>query len=154
MTTTATNSENAIPELPEGIDFWDCDEGQECLTNHDIHDAIEYHLDGMWERGQEWASYKSYLPEKLTVYGWKRIKVTADMLYEPLDDVLERLDEEYGDPDGDGADATEKMKEAQKVFLEAVAAEYSCWACEQVAKVEVDPAAWIEQNRPDWMEDK
>lgn len=149
MTTTATNYEYDGP-----IAYWSCRDDLERLSDEDMDEAIEAYLDDLWERDQEWASYKSHLPEKLSVYGWKRIKVNADMLWEPLEDVLDRIDEEYGDPDGDGQDITDKMKEAQRVFLEAVAAEYKCWACEVACTREIDPLEWIKEHRPDWMKDK
>jgi len=141
-------------EYEPKISYWSCRDDLERLSDEDMDEAIEAYLDDLWERDQEWASYASYLPETLSVYGWKRIKIKPEMLWEPLEDVLERLDEEFGDPDGEGFQITDKMKEAQQAFLATVAAEYKCWACEVAITKEIDPVAWIKEHRPDWMKDK
>jgi hypothetical protein len=148
MTTT-----RVIPDLPDGIDLWDCRDYSEDLVHTCIHEALDAELDTGWER-MTWEEYKTSLPATITVYGFQRLKVTGDMLYEPLEDVLERLDEEYGDPCSRGTDETERMQQAQRDFLRVVAEEYHCWACERVAEVEVDPVAWIQEYRPDWIEER
>ena len=52
-----------------------------------------------------------------------------------IEDALERLDEEYADPDGDYTEATEKVKEAALAFGRAVVANYVAWTCEPTGEV-------------------
>lgn len=52
-----------------------------------------------------------------------------------LDRLLERLDEENSDPDGDNTEPTAPMKDAAKTFVEAVVSGYFVWACEPTGQV-------------------
>ncbi len=52
-----------------------------------------------------------------------------------LDDILETLDDEYGDPDGDHTEATEKMKGAMMELAKVMKAEYKPWMCEPTGEV-------------------
>jgi hypothetical protein len=62
--------------------------------------------------------------------------------------MLEDLDEEFGDPDGDssGTQPTEAMKAAEKIFVEAVLAEYTNHWCEDVYHEEVNVAEWVKAH--------
>jgi hypothetical protein len=121
------------------------EDGQELLRHHSANEAIEevidgYHpgpIDGDWE---------------ISVYEYQPIKPGIDSCGSPLERVLEILDEEYGDPDGDGHDRTEAMKAAEKTFIEAVLTEYRSWMCEQTGKVvTVNALEWTKEHRPDWI---
>ena len=69
-----------------------------------------------------------------------------------LEDFLDRLDEEYGDPDGDITEPTEAMKQAADAFVRAVLAEYQTWVCEPTGEqVRVDALKWAQEHRPDWL---
>lgn len=76
------------------------------------------------------------------------------MCREPLNDILEGLDEEYGNPEGDYTKPTDAMKKAQEVFLKVVAEEYSSWACAEVVEKTINAHEWIKKNRPDWLAGK
>ena len=66
----------------------------------------------------------------------------------PLDNVLERLDEEYGDPWGETEppQPTQAMRDAERVFLKHVAAQYTSFAHEITSCQLVDVIAWINQH--------
>jgi hypothetical protein len=120
-------------------EFWGSGD-DERLSCTDEDEAIEAMLDEM----------TAPLPEKITVYGYAPMEVNTGAL-NPLEHVLEYLDEEYGDSEGDPSKETDAMKEAERVFLEVVKKEYVVWACESVCKKEIIVADWIKENRPDWL---
>lgn len=142
----------------ERVVFWDCVPDKERLYHSDREDAIEDHLDQMLNPKMTAADVLAALPEKVTVYGWARTEVDraklAKLLSESaLEDLLERLDEDYGDPDGDPTDPTEKMQQAEAAFIRVVLDEYVPWSCEKVCEEEVDVEAWVRRYRPDWLKD-
>ena len=74
----------------------------------------------------------------LRVLEFRRIDVSryCDLLAnKALEHVLEILDEEHSDPDGDQTKPTPKMIEAAKAFAGVVCGEYVSWACEKTGKV-------------------
>lgn len=127
-------------------DFWDACE-RERLTYEDIDDAIEEYLDQL---------APGKLPETVEVKGYVRREPSISE-YEGamLENLIERLDEEYGDPDAYHATpASENMKAAELVFIKAVLAEYESWQCEPVITKEIDALAWVREHRPEWLEDE
>ena len=124
--------------------FWGQEEDERLTyTERDI--AIESILDGPITE----------LPETIEVCGFNHIKLTdADSLAEGvLKRFLERLDEEYSDPDGSYTDPTDKMTEASKEFVATVVDEYKVWACELVSSETINVQKWIKENRPEWLEE-
>ena len=47
-----------------------------------------------------------------------------------MDDILERLSEEYGDPDGDIEEPSDDMKTTLRPFAEAIIKDFPFWSCE------------------------
>jgi hypothetical protein len=72
---------------------------------------------------------------------------------QPLEDILDTLDEEFGNPYGDSFEPTAKMKDAEQAFLRVVEKEYVPWACEEVCRKEIDVLKWVKENRPNWLEE-
>lgn len=107
--------------------FWSCEEGQERLIHTTIKDAIEDYVDQM---------YPDTAPESLKVYGYAPMEVTDVEWHSRwvLDKLLIRLDEEYGDPDGDYSGETEAMKAASLEFVGKVLQDYAVFACEEVER--------------------
>ena len=64
------------------------------------------------------------------VYEFKRRTVMLDGNY-PLDHVLEYLDGEYGDIDGDFTTPSKSMKKAADKFIQTIIDEYEVWGCER-----------------------
>lgn len=52
-----------------------------------------------------------------------------------LEHVLELLDEEHADPDGDSAEPTAGMISASEAFAAAIVSDYVSWACEPTGEV-------------------
>lgn len=123
------------------ICFWDA-EDSETLRHETLDGAVNAVLDGVQN-----------FPATLVVHGYRRMK--PEISYpRALEDLLEQLDEEYGNPDGGDTQPTPAMLAAEKAFYEAVLAEYKPWACEQVASVTIDVPTWIREHRPDWLDNE
>ena len=140
-------------EPKQEIVYWDCDDGAEILEHTDQDEAIGAHLDQLGEPGITPAAFLKVLEDmgELEVFGYHRMEVTFSGGH-CLEDLLEHLDENLGDPNGDGATASPSMKAAEETFLAAVIAEYKPWACEQSTSEKVDPVAWVKENNPEWLE--
>ncbi len=117
------------------VDFWDRKDA-EVLNYTNIDEAVYELLDGIEPVER---------PETLTMVGYARMKPTLDPIG-IVDNILEGLDETYGDMDGDYTNATEKMKEAAEVFCKVVLSEYKPWACEQVVERVINVKEWTEAN--------
>jgi len=115
------------------IECWD-EPDREDLRFSDRDEAIEAILDAMDDP----------LPEKITICGYARMKVSLSGI---LEDILERLDEEYSDPDGNPTDPTDAMKKAEADFIAVMEREYEPWMCEEVCREEVNVSEWIEATR-------
>ena len=82
------------------------------------------------------------LPEGTTIhlYGWVRPTIDIDNVAEAtLEYLLEQLDEEFANPDGDFTQPTGKMIQAAKEFIATIADEYtdSIWTLEKVCEEDV-----------------
>lgn len=128
--------ENIVDDI--GIIYWSCDQHQEKLFCVSKNEAIEYYLDDI-EEGKE--------PDTVKVYGFARQEIADNENgIGVLEDFLAFLDENYGDPDGDCTEMTDKMKKAAKVFVDTVISEYEVLTCDCVYEEEVDLKKWIEKN--------
>ena len=111
-----------------------------------IEDFFDY-----FSEDHEW--YTRRLPDTITITAFRRPKLNLGT-HNPLEFVLEELDEEYADPeDIIGADATPAMIEAEKEFLKIVYDEYSPWRADKSHHVTVNTADWICECHPQWLEE-
>ena len=120
--------------------FWGPPDSEQ-LDHEDLDEAIEEYLDDAHPDR----------PDEIEVAGYARMAVGAGEWPDARDlveHVLQNVDEEHGDPDGDGAAITEPMLAAAREFLAVVAAEYVPWACEEVVRVRVDVVAWLAARQP------
>jgi len=127
------------------IILWDA-EGCEHLTHTEMDVAIEAALDGMDDINN--------LPEILTVRGYARMELPSakSLAINALDSMLETLDEEHSNPEGDGTARTDEMQKAAVEFATVVLDGYTSWACEIVKTETINVQEWIKENRPDWLE--
>ena len=110
-----------MDETDRKIEFWgDKDDGN--LTHTEMDDAIESALDGV--------DVVNALPETIEVCGFAHMELPSaeSLARHVLEDFLEKLDDEYGNPDGDYTEKTDGMKEAAKEFVAAVLDNYTVWA--------------------------
>jgi hypothetical protein len=117
-------------------EMFSCDPDAEVLTATDVSEAV-----------QEWVDYfDGPLPETVTVYGFARRELppTEKLAENILYDVLERLNDEYGDPDGLRGDGrTPEMVEAAHAFADVIRCKYWVWACEHASEETVKVSDYV-----------
>ena len=94
-----------------------------------LEDAIERLLEDSDPADIDW-------PVK--VFEHRRIDVTRydlRLAKQALEEMLETLDEEHSDPEGDYTRPTPTMQAAALAFAQAVTREYVSWACEPTGNV-------------------
>lgn len=145
------------PDLPSSsadatpsIVFWDCDESAEYLDWTSRNAAIGAHLESLIRPNMTVTEVLAALPEEIKVHGYARREWSPADCGDPLKDVLQRLDAEYGNPDEE-TKPTEAMMDASRVFLDVVCGGYKGWSCEVIHTEPVIVREWIEQHRPDWI---
>ena len=123
------------------IVFWAPEDADE-LSCDDLDEAIQDALEEMDE-----------LPVILEMWGYARMQPTPPGGFTDwaLEDLLEMLDGEYGDPDNTST-PTEAMRKAAETFVASVLKEYVVWMCEPVEKRTINVAEWIQENRPVWID--
>ena len=127
--------------IPDDIVFWDADDGAEELSHDELEGAVEYALDNI---------HPGPYPEELEIFGFRRMKlgdndITAEGV---LQDILERLDEEYGDPNGDDpyAAVSAAMSNAAERFVKVFRAKYVPWSCETACRIVIKTAPYLEST--------
>ena len=115
-----------------------------------LHGCVSSYLDACsfddLKEGSEW---------HLTVMHYRRRKPTYPSSEDLVYDIMEYLDMEYGDPDGECvSDVTDEMIEAARKFVDTVLEGYTSWACEPNGEwTTVDVRDWILKHSPGWMDD-
>lgn len=105
-----------------------------------MEDIVERVLDDACEKAGESFDViadRIEWPIQIHVFRRKIIseKEKAWIAEDVLDRLLERLDEEHSDPNGDNTRPTPSMREAAKTFVESVVSGYFVWACEPTGRV-------------------
>ena len=106
-------------------------EGAERIHHGDMEAAIEEAIDDL-------ADDETPHAKEVTIVGWRpeRIRDSCCDAKDIAEMLLDRLDEEHGDPD-DATEATPRMIEAAEAFRAVVMAEYEVWSCHEVVTVVV-----------------
>lgn len=145
-----SKNEDKMPErqsLGKNFRLWSTGD-EERLIYESADEAIEYYIDDCHP-----------MPIKdigeVTVYEYKPMDVEKYLSAKNLvEDLLESLEDDYGDPDGDGTKPTERMIEAAEQFIKVIEHEYVPWAMEKTGEsVTVDAYEWVKKNAPDWLEE-
>lgn len=80
--------------------------------------------------------------EVVTMYAFKQKPVNEQWLANcALDALIERFDDEYGDPE-DETTITQAMKDAALAFARAVVADCDAWQVEDAGSVELKVSEW------------
>lgn len=115
---------------------------RETLFAMDIDEAVNECLDEMWTDASP-----GDLPETFRVQGYAPRQIdTEDRIFTyMIEDLVERLDEEYGHEDKAGEyDLSTEAQKLLEAFKAQVIAEYPVYQCEMVGEaVEVDLAPYI-----------
>lgn len=107
-------------------------------------DVIERMMDKDIVNQTTWP-IKIHVHRQMDIGGEKYAQQIADRI---MEEELLRLDEEYGDPDGDAdMSATESMREAALAFGRAVVAGYTPWMCEPTG----DIIEWTQEMAGEYM---
>ena len=108
----------------------DCEER---LVHQSPEDVVEQLLDDsvgrVGEPVEETADRMTW-PIRVVEYRRMELPKPEHLTCNSLKWLLDRLDEEYGDPDGDATEPTEVMRAAERAFHAVVLAEYVPWMCE------------------------
>ena len=98
-------------------------EGQERL-DLDPNDTLDYQLSCMTKEEIKGIMY----PFEILVFTPQKISLNGD---EILNNILENLDENYGDPDGDISSTTDRMKDAATLLSDIIKEDYTSFMCEE-----------------------
>jgi hypothetical protein len=128
-------------------DFWTCT-GVD--TSHETFDvAVEEAIEVVEEACS--AAQQAAVTE-LELVGWVQKEVdTHEWAENVLDEVLERLDSAYGNPDDDYTEPTPAMMQAAEEFMAVIAREYTVWTYIPVVRGPVDIPAWKAGKMPEWL---
>jgi len=132
-----------------GVVLWG-EVNEEHLRYDDLDQAIENYLDGWWRFDEDARKDETML----TFAGHKRMEMPkADNDAEwVLEFMLERWDEDLGDPD-EATKPNEVMRAAAVLFVEVIQNEYKPWSCEPIIEIIVPVRAWVEQHAPEWLKE-
>jgi len=99
----------------------------EHMVATDIDGAIEEWLEDV-------AILEEAVAADVVIKRYKPIQLTPDhnIFNRAFEDLMQTLDEEFGDPEGDGIKITDGMKQAMNTFAEVIITEYPVWACEEI----------------------
>lgn len=138
-------SEGAMSD-ERSVVFWDAKDS-EILYFTTLDDAVEAALDDMDPCDR---------PDELVVRGMARMQASfgATKAEDLCVELIEDLDTELGNPDGDTPRPTEKMIAAAEALLKTILNEYEPWACEEVCSETINVKEWIQKNRPDWIKEE
>lgn len=102
----------------------------ETIVERVIDDAVE-------TPGEPFDAIAARIKWPIEVFVFKRMEIpSAESIGEDaLERVLENLDEEHADPDGDQTKPSPAMEAAALAFGKAIVADYKSWACEQTREV-------------------
>lgn len=128
--------------------FWEIDGfDDEVLIHDDPEDAIQDYFDDLSDYDL------SEIPDELVVVGYAPMKITEIMIGDPLNRILEDLDSEYGDPNGNHMEPSERLLALEREFVKAIIEEYVPWACERTGeKVVINMREWVLKNHPEYFE--
>lgn len=105
-----------------------------------VEEAIDnvFNYGDLAEPGKELDELMDNAQWPIRVLKFRRVKLTRliPILAAKLAEVaLEVIDEEHGDPDGNPAEPSQRMKDAALEFAKVMVEEYTPWACEPTGEV-------------------
>lgn len=110
--------------------FYTCDEDAERLRHTEPYEAVQEFIDEF--------PLEDPLPAEVTVYEFAPMEITNMAVHRAVDDILERLDEDYGDPDGEVIfEATPLMRAVEALLHEVFQRQYRPWMCRQVGSFQM-----------------
>ena len=128
-----------------GIAYYSAEKDPVYLTHEDVSEAIEEAVD-QWDRAPT-------MDDTIQVTSYRRMELPSrERIAElVLDGVIERLDEDYGDPEGLMETIDEaKLRPAALAFADVILKNYKPWTCEPVKTwtervADHVPAEWLKE---------
>ena len=122
---------------------------REHLFNLDVDAAVLSHLEDDYETPEDF-------PENITIHRFRRMVPRARNYrhpnhLSPLEEMLERLDEDHADPEGSPTKATPAMIRAEAQMIETVLLEYNPHWYEVTGRFTVHVRSWLAAHQPDLM---
>lgn len=105
------------------------------LYGHGEQERLDTDIEDTVRRVMEDEEYSDF-PIKINVF--KRMSIAKDaetLARDILDDILENLDQEHGDPDSNGTESTENMRKASLELAKVMLKDYQSWTCEKTGEV-------------------
>ena len=124
------------------------DESEE-RVEAEYHLCIETYLEGLNPKE---------MPRTISIAAWKRAVISFRGM-DLLQTIIEDLDCDYGDPDGEwlqSDEAIKAMSKAEEDFHKAIRENYEPYRCDPIpGGIDiVDVKIWIRENRPRWLEEE
>lgn len=119
-------------KMPRDVEFFSTDSDPDRLYYRDRESAVAEYLDNL-PVGEHW-------PDKVTIYGFAPVELpSVEVLTEwILGDLVERLDQEYGDPDSDPDELdTPEVKAAARYLAELARRHFIPGIFQQVSSEQV-----------------
>ncbi len=113
--------------------FWD-EPDSERLRYDSKDEAMNDILDEM-------ASNETPYPEEIVLAGFARMDHSLSIRH--LERIIEDMDDEHADPEGDTTEPSAAMIEAWNVFCQVWDREYKSWTCEEVTRETVNVKDWL-----------
>lgn len=132
--------------------FWSVGE-TETLTYFEVDDAVEAFLDDMDVEDSSAQGLRTAFGEigDVTVTGYAHEQpCVTDVAAYVVEDLLEYLGNNFGNPEDYGPEPTQEAKDAAQHFVKVVLDDYPLWICEPVDSVTLNALEWAERERPHW----
>ena len=97
-------------------------------------ERLDSDIKGVVERVFDFPEVVENYKYPFVVYEFKPREINIIDGKSVVEDILESLDYEYGDPDGDWTKPTEKMITAAEKLMKVVTSEYFVYSCETTGK--------------------
>ena len=139
--------------MPEDVYYAHSDvEHLHCVT---LDEAVIYFMESLWcPQGynfREWLAEdieSGVIKPVVVFHKFERIKASISKGW-VLDEVLTMLDENFCFAMDTASEPTPGMEEAERVFIEAILAEYVPYDCEPVENYQIDLLQWL-ADHPDY----
>ena len=129
-------------------DYYDC-KAADVMTCTEIDEAVQEYFEYL--DPPDW-------PKEVEVKAFVRKEVSErerrNLAEQALEELIERLDEEYGNPE-EATEFDDVARAVAREFVDKIIANYEIWGCEESTKenLQVNTAEWVRKNNPLWLEE-
>lgn len=134
-----------VKDRPKRVTFWAEKGNADYLHFREQFDLVEDLVANVY--------YPGPLPDQLKLEEWQAITLDqgaagAIELEELLETLYEKLDERFGDPEGDDKNwpPPTEVYQAGAEFLGAIYRTYEVWSCQKISSETIDVRKWLDEN--------